>query len=49
MNAVLIHEGVDIKRELYIAFILDRQTQKPSLICSKFGGVEIEEGTKLYD
>jgi succinyl-CoA synthetase beta subunit len=24
VNAVLVHEGVDIKRELYIAFILDR-------------------------
>jgi len=24
VNAVLIHEGVDIKRELYVAFILDR-------------------------
>jgi len=24
VNAVLIHEGIDIKRELYFAFILDR-------------------------
>lgn len=43
VKAVLIHEGVDIKRELYLAFILDRKSQKPALICSKYGGVEIED------
>lgn len=43
VNAVLVHEGVDIKREIYLAFILDRKSQRPAIIASKFGGVEIEE------
>lgn len=43
MNAVLVHEGVDIVREIYLAFILDRKSQRPAIIASKFGGVEIEE------
>ena len=42
MKAVLVHEGVDIKREIYLAFILDRTFQSPAIIASKFGGVEIE-------
>lgn len=46
VNAVLIHEGVDIVRELYLAFILDRESQRPALICSKYGGVEIEDVPK---
>jgi len=41
---VLIHESVEIKRELYLAFILDRKSQRPAIICSKHGGVDIEEG-----
>jgi len=40
----LVHEGVDIDRQIYLAFILDRNTQGPALIASKFGGMEIEEG-----
>lgn len=47
VNAVLVHEGVDIVREIYLAFILDRKSQRPAIICSKFGGVEIEEGILL--
>lgn len=43
VNAVLVHEGVDIDRQIYLAFILDRNTQGPALIASKFGGMEIEE------
>jgi len=39
---VLIHEGVDIIRQLYFAFILDRNTQRPAIIASTEGGVEIE-------
>lgn len=34
MNAVLIHEGVDIKRQIYFAFILDRNTQGPAIVAS---------------
>jgi succinyl-CoA synthetase beta subunit len=48
VNAVLVHEGVDIVRELYLAFVLDRTSQKPALIVSKYGGVEIEDGNNLF-
>lgn len=46
VNAVLIHEGVDIVRQLYFAFILDRNSQRPAIIASTEGGVEIEEVAK---
>ena len=46
VNAVLIHEGVDIDRQIYLAFILDRNTQRPAIVCSTEGGVEIEEVAK---
>jgi succinyl-CoA synthetase beta subunit len=26
VNAVLVHEGIDISREIYLAFIQDRNT-----------------------
>lgn len=42
-NAVLVHEGVDIKRQIYFAFILDRNSQSPAIVASTEGGVEIEE------
>lgn len=47
VNAVLVHEGVDIDRQIYLAFILDRQHQKPAIVASTEGGVEIEEVAKL--
>jgi succinyl-CoA synthetase beta subunit len=46
VNAVLIHEGVDIKRQLYLAFILDRNSSSPAIVASLEGGVEIEEVAK---
>jgi succinyl-CoA synthetase beta subunit len=39
VNAVLIHEGVDIKRQIYLAFILDRNSQRPAIVASTEGGV----------
>lgn len=42
VNAVLIHEGVDIVRQIYFAFILDRNSQSPAIVASTEGGVEIE-------
>ena len=39
VNAVLIHEGVDIVRQIYFAFILDRNSQRPAIVCSTEGGV----------
>ena len=46
VNAVLIHEGVDIVRQIYLAFILDRNSQRPAIVASKEGGMEIEEVAK---
>jgi succinyl-CoA synthetase beta subunit len=48
VNAVLVHEGVDIRRQIYIAFILDRNTQGPAIVASINGGVEIEEVAKTH-
>jgi len=45
---VLIHEGVDIGKEIYLAYLLDRKSQKPALIASKFGGVDIESVEDKY-
>jgi succinyl-CoA synthetase beta subunit len=39
VNAVLVHEGVDIKRQIYFAFILDRNTQGPAIVASTEGGM----------
>lgn len=46
VDAVLIHEGVDIVRQIYFAFILDRNSQRPAIVASTEGGVEIEEVAK---
>jgi len=43
VNAVLVHEGVDIVGQIYVAFILDRNFQAPAIVYSTEGGVEIEE------
>lgn len=39
VDAVLIHEGVDIKRQIYLALVLDRNSQRPALMVSKNGGI----------
>lgn len=39
VNAVLIHEGVDIVRQIYLAIILDRNTQGPAIVASTEGGM----------
>jgi|ERR1711957_1110439 len=43
VNSVLVLESVDIKTEIYCAFLLDRTHQRPVLIVSNEGGVDIEE------
>jgi succinyl-CoA synthetase beta subunit len=48
VNAVLIHEGVDIVRQIYLAFILDRNSQRPAIVASLEGGMEIEEVAKNH-
>ena len=40
---VLIEEGVEIDRELYLAMVIDRSKARPVMILSQAGGVEIEE------
>jgi succinyl-CoA synthetase beta subunit len=40
---VLVEEGLDIARELYLAVVLDRAKARPVLMASSEGGVEIEE------
>jgi len=39
---VLVEQGLDIKRELYLGIVIDRSTEKPVLMVSPDGGVEIE-------
>jgi succinyl-CoA synthetase beta subunit len=43
VRRVLIEQGLDIERELYLAMVLDRAQSRVALICSSEGGVEIEE------
>ena len=43
VKAVLIHEGVDINKQIYIGFLMDRKYGGPLVIASSEGGMEIEE------
>lgn len=43
VKAVLVHEGVDIEKQIYLAILLDRKFQGPAIVASKNGGMEIEE------
>jgi succinyl-CoA synthetase beta subunit len=43
VGRVLVEEGLNIDRELYLALVLDRATARVSMIASSEGGVEIEE------
>ena len=36
-------EGLDIRRELYLGIVIDRQTGKPVFMASASGGMDIEE------
>ncbi len=42
VNQVLVEQGIDIQREIYIGFVIDRAAKRPVLIASAAGGVEIE-------
>jgi len=42
VNQVLIEEGCDIARELYLGIVLDRSNKMPVLMCSTEGGMDIE-------
>ena len=43
VKRVYIEEGCDIARELYLGFLMDRETSRITLIGSTEGGVEIED------
>ncbi|WP_085314444.1 ADP-forming succinate--CoA ligase subunit beta [Derxia lacustris] len=43
VNRLLIEEGADIKKELYVAFVTDRVSQKVVAMASSEGGMDIEE------
>jgi succinyl-CoA synthetase beta subunit len=46
VEKVLVDEAADIKKEIYLGIVIDRALQKPVLITSAEGGVEIEEVAK---
>jgi succinyl-CoA synthetase beta subunit len=43
VKKVLIEEALDIDRELYLAVTLDRQAERPVVMASASGGMDIEE------
>jgi succinyl-CoA synthetase beta subunit len=43
VQKVLIEEGLNIQRELYLGIVIDRQTEKPVFMASASGGMNIEE------
>lgn len=43
VEKVLVTEAVDIDKEIYVGIITDRASQKPLIMASAAGGVEIEE------
>src|SRR5580698_2729637 len=43
VHRLLIEEGLDIKRELYISILVDRASGLPVFMASTAGGMEIEE------
>ena len=43
VKRLLVEEGLDIKRELYLGLVIDRNAAGPVFMASAAGGVEIEE------
>lgn len=43
VKSVLVEQGIDIQREIYLGIIIDRATKLPVFMISAAGGVEIEE------
>ena len=43
VRKVLIEEGMDIVKELYLSILIDRQTSRVMIMASEAGGIEIEE------
>jgi succinyl-CoA synthetase beta subunit len=43
VGRVLVEQGLEIARELYLGVVLDRASERPVLMASQDGGVEIEK------
>ena len=43
VKRLLVEEGADIRKELYVGMVVDRVTQRVTLMASSEGGMEIEE------
>jgi hypothetical protein len=43
VRRLLIEEGADIRKELYVGLVIDRATQRVCLMASSEGGMDIEE------
>jgi succinyl-CoA synthetase beta subunit len=43
VTRLLIEEGLEIERELYLSIVIDRASARPVIICSAAGGMDIEE------
>ncbi len=43
VRRLLIEEGADIKKELYLGMVVDRVTQRATVMASSEGGMDIEE------
>jgi len=43
VKRLLIEEGADIRKEFYVAMVVDRGTQRVALMASSEGGMDIEE------
>ncbi|MBI1873758.1 MAG: ADP-forming succinate--CoA ligase subunit beta [Acidobacteria bacterium] len=43
VSRVLVEEGLEIRRELYLGLVIDRSTRRPVMMVSSEGGVEIEK------
>jgi succinyl-CoA synthetase beta subunit len=43
VNIVLVEETLSIARELYLSLLVDRETERVTIVASQAGGMEIEE------
>ena len=43
VNSLLVEETVEIDKEAYCAITVDRASKKPSVIVTRFGGMDVEE------
>ncbi|MBA3588944.1 ATP-grasp domain-containing protein, partial [Methylibium sp.] len=43
VKRLLVEEGADIKKELYVGMVVDRASQRVALMASSEGGMDIEE------